>query len=65
MQAAIDLLRREIRALATILSDNRGEINSAKREDRIVMFRDTAAIHQELDEIQEALTYLVEAESRK
>lgn len=58
MQAAIDLLRRELRALAIIISDNRAEIAAVRNGERIDMFHDTAAIHQEVFEIQQALELL-------
>jgi len=58
MDAAIACLRRELRALQTILSDNREEIAAVKNGHRIDMFRDTATLHAEMDEISQAIELL-------
>ncbi len=63
MRAAIDCLRREIKALTAILSDNKAEIAAVKNGRRAEMFHDTAAIHQEIEDIHEALKFLTEMQT--
>lgn len=58
MTAAIDCLRRELRALAAILKDNKDEVSSVTNGHRSAVFTDTSSLHQEAFEIQQALDLL-------
>ena len=58
MRAAIDCLRRELKALAAILADNKAEVSAVTNGRRREVFDDTAAIHREAYEIQMALELL-------